>query len=288
MLVTLSCPTLSSPMDCSPPGFSVHGILQARILEWVAISYSRASSHPFASCIGRWVLYRLSYQGSPRAGMWEHNVWYFLLPRNDEKAWIFYPYLWESFKRFFYILLLRERLFHFYKLTSAFRKCGCQECLMASLCFRLNFVLKELYMERMVLGFAGSWIFNQSSWLHHLETSSVIYHPSLQILTQKVLLGTMKHLGFGQTRKLVILAHPRSKTLGVSNPKAIPDSPGLWWTSLAGLVFPFLQSCTSRSQIFGIFDLSVPLLFVYLEFYFCGYPFRYFRDIICIVSRWWQ
>ena len=37
------CPTLSNPMDCSPPGFSVHGILQARILEWVAVSFSRGS-----------------------------------------------------------------------------------------------------------------------------------------------------------------------------------------------------------------------------------------------------
>ena len=37
------CPTLCDPMDCSPPGSSVHGILQARILEWVAISYSRGS-----------------------------------------------------------------------------------------------------------------------------------------------------------------------------------------------------------------------------------------------------
>ena len=34
-----SCPTLCDPMDCSPPGFSVHGILQARTLEWVAISF---------------------------------------------------------------------------------------------------------------------------------------------------------------------------------------------------------------------------------------------------------
>ena len=34
------------PMDCSPPGSSVHGILQARILEWVAISFSRGSSRP--------------------------------------------------------------------------------------------------------------------------------------------------------------------------------------------------------------------------------------------------
>ena len=41
-----SCPTLCDPMDCSPPGSSVQGILQARILEWVAISFSRGSYQP--------------------------------------------------------------------------------------------------------------------------------------------------------------------------------------------------------------------------------------------------
>ena len=39
-----SCPTLCDPVDCSPPGSSVHEILQARVLEWVAISFSRGSS----------------------------------------------------------------------------------------------------------------------------------------------------------------------------------------------------------------------------------------------------
>ena len=39
--VAQSCPTLGEPVDCSPPGFSIPGILQARILEWVAISFSR-------------------------------------------------------------------------------------------------------------------------------------------------------------------------------------------------------------------------------------------------------
>ena len=39
-LVAKSCPPLCDPMDCSPPGSSVHGISQARILEWVAISFS--------------------------------------------------------------------------------------------------------------------------------------------------------------------------------------------------------------------------------------------------------
>ena len=41
-----SCPTLCNPTDCSPPGPSVHGILQARILEWVAMPFSRGSSPP--------------------------------------------------------------------------------------------------------------------------------------------------------------------------------------------------------------------------------------------------
>ena len=38
--VAQSCPTLSDPMDCSPSGFSVHGIFQARVLEWGAIAFS--------------------------------------------------------------------------------------------------------------------------------------------------------------------------------------------------------------------------------------------------------
>ena len=44
--VAQSCPTLCDPVDCSLPGSSVHGIFQARILEWVAISFSRGSSQP--------------------------------------------------------------------------------------------------------------------------------------------------------------------------------------------------------------------------------------------------
>ena len=46
VLVTQSCPTLCDPMDCSPSGSSVHRILQARILEWVAIPFTRGSSQP--------------------------------------------------------------------------------------------------------------------------------------------------------------------------------------------------------------------------------------------------
>ena len=64
VLCAQSCPTLCNPLDCSPPGSSVHGISQARILEWVAISYPKGSSRPrdqtsiaCISCIGRWILH---------------------------------------------------------------------------------------------------------------------------------------------------------------------------------------------------------------------------------------
>ena len=62
-----SCPTLYKSVDSSLPGFSVHGILQARILEWVVISFSRASSRPgdqtcisYDFCVGTQVLYPLN------------------------------------------------------------------------------------------------------------------------------------------------------------------------------------------------------------------------------------
>ena len=61
---TQPCPTLCDPMDYGLPGSSVHGILQARILEWGAISFSRGSSWPrdwtpvsWVSCNGRQILY---------------------------------------------------------------------------------------------------------------------------------------------------------------------------------------------------------------------------------------
>ena len=67
-----SCVTVCKPTDCSPPGSSVHGILQARILEWAAISSSRGSSRPrdrtrvsYVSCIGRKVPYHEDQLWSP-------------------------------------------------------------------------------------------------------------------------------------------------------------------------------------------------------------------------------
>ena len=73
VLCAQSCPTLCDPLDCSPAGSFIHGIFQARILEWVATSYSRGSFWPrdrtrvsCNSCLGRQILLPLNHVGSPR------------------------------------------------------------------------------------------------------------------------------------------------------------------------------------------------------------------------------
>ena len=73
----MHAPTLCNPMDCSPPGSSVHGILQAGILEWVAMPSSRGSSQPrdqthssCGSCIDRQILYA-EPPGKPFSVQWE-------------------------------------------------------------------------------------------------------------------------------------------------------------------------------------------------------------------------
>ena len=67
-----SCPALWDPIDCSPPGSSVHRILQVRIQEWVARPSSRGSSQPrdwtclsCVSCTGKWLLQHSCHLGSP-------------------------------------------------------------------------------------------------------------------------------------------------------------------------------------------------------------------------------
>ena len=73
ILCAQSCPTLCDPMDCSPPGSSVHGIFQARTLQCVVISYSRGSFQPwdqthisYVSCTGRQILLPLHHVATPR------------------------------------------------------------------------------------------------------------------------------------------------------------------------------------------------------------------------------
>ena len=67
-LSSKSCPTLCYPMDYSLPGSSIHGISQARILEWVSISFSSGifptqGLNPGLFLLCRWILYWLSHQG---------------------------------------------------------------------------------------------------------------------------------------------------------------------------------------------------------------------------------
>ena len=76
------CPTLCDPMDCSLPGFSVHGTLQARGLEWAAISSSRGSFWPSdwthiscISCLGRQILYHWAKAMAFPVVMYGYESW---------------------------------------------------------------------------------------------------------------------------------------------------------------------------------------------------------------------
>ena len=94
VLVAQSYPTLCNPMDCSLPGSSVHGILQARILEWIAIPLSRGSSQPRDWTCVSYIAGTIWATGkSVNAG----ETW-FIFPKTDPKATFFVQALllfWE-------------------------------------------------------------------------------------------------------------------------------------------------------------------------------------------------
>ena len=94
------CPTLGDPLDCSLPGSSVHGRFQARILERVAISFSRGSSWPrdwtcvsWVSCNDRWILYHcatweaLFDNSCSKTGERRYLVVVLILCVSDEGCW---------------------------------------------------------------------------------------------------------------------------------------------------------------------------------------------------------
>ena len=87
-MLTQSCPNLCNPMDCSPPGSSVHKIFQARILEWVAISFSRGSSRPRDQTHISHLLYLLHGQaGSLPAEQPRETIWGSRL-RQSQREWV--------------------------------------------------------------------------------------------------------------------------------------------------------------------------------------------------------
>ena len=95
-----SCLTLWDPMDCSPLSSSVYGVLQARMLEWVATPSSRGSSPPRdwthvsgVSCTGRWVLYHWRHLGSPADDIIHQlRLWSSLVPQTVRNP----PAMWET------------------------------------------------------------------------------------------------------------------------------------------------------------------------------------------------
>ena len=110
VLVAQLCPTLCDPMDCSLPGSSVHGILQGRILEWIAISFSRGSSQSRdrtqVSCIaGRFFTIWATREACLCWGLREYFFEDFFFP-----TWT----IFEIFIEFVTILFLFYVLFFFF------------------------------------------------------------------------------------------------------------------------------------------------------------------------------
>ena len=122
-LVTQSCLTLCDPMDCSPPGSSVHGILQARILEWRSIShmiiymfqcYSLKSSHPRLLPQSRsdvWV--RVLRAGAPGwpwgmrwGGWWEGSSGW----GTHVHPWLIHVNVWQNPPQYCKVIRLQLRL----------------------------------------------------------------------------------------------------------------------------------------------------------------------------------
>ena len=102
----LSCPALCNLMDCSPPGTSAHGILQARILEWIAMPSSRGSSQPRDwtwSPASRQLLYHL---GSPSQSYIYTYIPFLLnfLPIWVTTVWIEFPVLYSRFSLVIYFI----------------------------------------------------------------------------------------------------------------------------------------------------------------------------------------
>ena len=128
VLVAQLCPTLCNPMDCSPPGSSVHGIFQARILEWVAIVLSRVSSWP-----------RNQTQVSHITGRF-FTIW---ATRPDDYTFLKIP--WNSLARF--SLYITHIIF-----------CSIEFCLVVCACVHVCFFKTKLNVTQLCPAFVTPWI----------------------------------------------------------------------------------------------------------------------------------
>ena len=99
--VAQSCPTLCDPMDYNLPGFSVHGILQARILKWIAISFFRGSSRPRDRT-------RVSRIGGRSFNLWATRE------VTNQLLCIYALILWILFVNFYHIRLVLTVVRHIY------------------------------------------------------------------------------------------------------------------------------------------------------------------------------
>ena len=121
-----ACPAVCDPMDCSPPGSSVHGILQTRILEWVVMPSSSGSSQPrdwshisHVSCVGRKVLYHQCHLGNSYTCICTQIMWFYacihVYVYMKTHCVQVYVYIWLCVCMYIYITIYAH--IHIYKYT---------------------------------------------------------------------------------------------------------------------------------------------------------------------------
>ena len=135
VLIAQSCPTLCDPMSYSPPGSSVHGIFQTRILEWVAISISMGSSRPrdrtHISWIGRQIFYHWATRKAHARAYLVFTKITMTIPRYQEKYFLLQLIsIWKIKK-------LRREWNKYHSVTSSWKVINCLQthvCCMSILC----------------------------------------------------------------------------------------------------------------------------------------------------------
>ena len=202
MKVAQSCPTFCDPMDCSPPGSSVHRILQARILAWVAIPFSRGSSQPrdwtqVSGIVGRlftlWApkeAHALALQ-CQRPGF---DPWVRKIPWRRERHPLQYSFLenptdWGVWQATVHGVIkswtqLRDFHFvHFFPLAFARTLLSCWYCLFNFWPFLSTEAaaaksLQSTYLHIFLLPSLNSALIH-SAWLHYLPTPGDSFYPLL-------------------------------------------------------------------------------------------------------------
>ena len=155
--VTQLCPTLYDPIDGSPPGSLVPGILQARILEWIAISFSRGSSWPRDRTQVSHIVARLLTVWATREALYMPYAFCKYLPANRN------PESWNS-QVFAYYFLPFPPLLYTFPSRVCYSPCYSSLSLLVKRGVEVRFSILLWFSRRPITGSVSSHCFSESQW----------------------------------------------------------------------------------------------------------------------------